>query len=177
MADWRMAGAYFKSCNCEPGCPCDFMSPPTYHHCEGLLGMKVETGHFDSVSLDGVKWAVAYYWPGPLHEGNGVVKPYFDPSTTSEQLDALGQILTGQAGGVWFEVLASVISEVKQRWVSIKDKQRDPICARLHGQVVPLGQKFTDPGTGKKYDRPGQPHSRCRCGRQYSFGRVRQRAA
>jgi hypothetical protein len=89
------------------------MSAPTHQECEGVLGMKVDTGHFDSVSLAGVKWAVAYHWPGPLHEGNGTVKPYFDPSTTSEQLDALGQILTGQAGGSWFEVLSSLVSEVK----------------------------------------------------------------
>lgn len=27
MAEWRMTGTYFKSCNCDPGCPCDFMSP------------------------------------------------------------------------------------------------------------------------------------------------------
>ncbi len=114
MADWHMTGIYFKSCNCDPGCPCDFMSPPTHRHCEGVLGMQVETGHFDNVSLDGVKWAVAYHWPGPLHEGNGTVKPYFDPSTTREQMNALGQILTGQAGGSWFAVLATIISEVKQ---------------------------------------------------------------
>lgn len=114
MADWKMTGLYFKSCNCDPGCPCDFMSEPTHHHCEGVLGMQVESGHFNDVSLDGVKWAVAYHWPGPLHEGNGTVKPYFDPSTTPEQLEALGAILTGQAGGSWFEVIASIVAEVKQ---------------------------------------------------------------
>lgn len=113
MADWRMTGTYFKSCNCDPGCPCDFMSEPTHHECEGVLGMRVDDGSFDGVSLDGVKWAVAYHWPGPLHEGNGTVKPYFDVGTTEEQLNALGQILTGQAGGSWFEVLASIVSEVK----------------------------------------------------------------
>ena len=64
MAEWRMTGTYFKSCNCDPGCPCDFMSAPTHHKCEGVLGMKVEHGNFDGVSLDGVKWAVAYHWPG-----------------------------------------------------------------------------------------------------------------
>jgi len=113
MAEWRMTGTYFKSCNCDPGCPCDFMSPPTHHKCEGVLGMKVDEGNFDGVSLDGVKWAVAYHWPGPLHEGNGTVKPYFDPSTKTEQLNALGQILTGQAGGGWFEMLSTIVSEVK----------------------------------------------------------------
>ncbi|HAF03126.1 MAG TPA: hypothetical protein DCO65_04125 [Spartobacteria bacterium] len=113
MPDWKMTGTYFKSCNCDPGCPCDFMSEPTRHKCEGVLGMKVDKGHFDGVSLDGVKWAVAYHWPGPLHEGNGTVKPYFDPATTKEQLDSLGKILTGQAGGKWFEVLATIVTTVK----------------------------------------------------------------
>jgi len=108
-----MEGIYFKSCNCDPGCPCDFDSRPTRGECEGVLGMSVERGSFDGVPLDGVKWAVAYHWPGPLHEGNGTVKPYFDPSTSEEQLNALGQILTGQAGGRWFEVVASIVSEVK----------------------------------------------------------------
>jgi hypothetical protein len=75
--------------------------------------MKVDEGTFDGVSLDGVKWAVAYHWPGPLHEGNGTVKPYFDPATKADQLNALGQILTGQAGGGWFEMLSTIVSEVK----------------------------------------------------------------
>lgn len=109
-----MRGLYIKSCNCDPGCRCDFMSEPTHHAGEGVLGMQVESGYFNDVSLDGVKRAVAYHWPGPLHEGNGTVKPYFDPSTTPEHLEALGAILTGQAGGSWFEVVASIVTEVKQ---------------------------------------------------------------
>ena len=126
MAEWRMTGPYFKSCSCDPGCPCDFMSEPTHHECEGILGMEVKEGNFDGVSLDGVKWAVAYQWPGPLHEGNGTVKAYFDTSTSEEQLNAMGQILTGQAGGTWFEVVASIVSEMK-----------DPA-------VVPLDFEFSD---------------------------------
>ena len=30
--------------------------------------MRVNEGHFDNVYLNDVKWAVAYHWPGPLHE-------------------------------------------------------------------------------------------------------------
>ena len=110
MAEWRMAGTYFKSCSCDPGCPCDFMSEPTHHECEGILGMQVTEGNHDGVSLDGIKWAVAYHWPGPLHEGNGTVKPYFDVGMSDEQKNALGQILTGQSGGTWFEVVASIVA-------------------------------------------------------------------
>lgn len=121
MADWKMKGVYFKSCNCDPGCPCDFMSRPTQGHCEGFLGMQVEEGSFDDVSLDGAKWCVAYHWPGPLHEGNGTVKPYFDNGLSQEQMGALGQILTGQAGGSWFELVASIVTDVKEPVVTSID--------------------------------------------------------
>jgi len=114
MTDWQMKGIYFKSCNCAPGCPCDFMSPPTQGPCEGFIGMRVDEGSFDGVSLAGSKWCVAFHWPGPLHEGNGTVKPYLDPSMSQEQMDCIGQILTGQAGGTWFEVLASIVTDVKE---------------------------------------------------------------
>lgn len=125
MPDWRMAGTYFKSCNCDPGCPCDFMSEPTHHECEGVLGMEVDSGNFDGVSLDGIKFAVAYHWPGPLHEGHGTVKPYFDEGMSEEQMGSLGQILMGQAGGSWFEVLASIVDDVKEPAVVPLDFQFD----------------------------------------------------
>lgn len=62
-----------------------------------------------------------------------------------------------------------MITGVTQRWVSIRDKRRDPVCARLHGQKVPIGKAFKDPLTGITYMKPPQPHGLCRCGRQYSF--------
>jgi hypothetical protein len=135
MADWRMTGIYFKSCNCDPGCPCDFMSPPTHHSCEGVVGMQVDQGHFENVSLDGVKWAVAFHWPGPLHEGNGTVKAYFDTATTPEQVNALRQILAGRAGGTWFTVLASITSEVKPPAIA-------PITFEIAGKrgAITIGQ-------------------------------------
>jgi hypothetical protein len=69
------------------------------------------------------------------------------------------------------------IKEVWQRWVSIRDKRRDPICARLHGQRVRMGDRFRDPVTGKTYAKPPAPHGKCRCGRQYSFRKPGVRAA
>ena len=50
--------------------------------------MEVREGHLDDTSLDGIEWAVAYHWPGPLHEGNGTVKPYFDEGMSDDQKNA-----------------------------------------------------------------------------------------
>jgi hypothetical protein len=150
MADWRMAGTYFKSCSCDPGCPCDFMSEPTHHECEGILGMQVTEGHHDGVSLDGIKWAAAYHWPGPLHEGNGTVKPYFDVGMSDEQKNALGQILMGQSGGTWFEVVASIVSDVKEPAVVPVDVQVSgrkgtvKIGDAIENEFAPIKNPVTD---------------------------------
>lgn len=109
---WRMKGKYMKNCNCDPGCPCDYWAEPTHHKCEGMLAMEIEEGNFGDVSLDGVKFAATYHWPGPLHEGNGTLQPILEDKTTDEQREALLTIISGQAGNPWFEVLASVVSTV-----------------------------------------------------------------
>ena len=44
MADWRMTGTYFKSCSCDPGCPCDFMAEPTHHYARGSSGWRCARG-------------------------------------------------------------------------------------------------------------------------------------
>ena len=43
MADtWAIEGAWFKNCNCDPGCPCDFNQAPTHDNCEGIIGMRID---------------------------------------------------------------------------------------------------------------------------------------
>jgi len=110
--EWKMRGNYLKNCNCDPGCPCDYWASPTHHKCDGMVAMEIDEGHYGDVNLDGVKYALTYHWPGPLHEGNGTAQPILDESTTPEQREALFAILTGQAGNAWFEVLASVITTI-----------------------------------------------------------------
>ncbi len=39
---WFMQGKYVEYCNCDHGCPCETMAPPTYGHCEGVIGMKID---------------------------------------------------------------------------------------------------------------------------------------
>jgi hypothetical protein len=96
---WRMTGRYIKNCNCDSGCPCDFNSDPTHHHCTGMAGMEITDGAFGDTSISGLKWAATYYWPGPLHEGNGNMQPFIDANASAEQRDALLQIMSGQNGG------------------------------------------------------------------------------
>lgn len=122
---WRMKGKYLKACNCDPGCPCEFWARPTHTKCEGMLGMHVEEGNFGKTSLKGVRWAGIYHWPGPLHEGNGTFLPVLDDRTSPAQRDALLRILSGQAGGAWFEVVASLVSRVLEPHIGRVDFRLD----------------------------------------------------
>jgi hypothetical protein len=112
--DWYMEGPYLKNCNCDPGCPCDFNQYPTHGHCEGMAGMRIDKGNFGDVNLDGLAWGAVYHWPGALHEGNGDIQPLIDERADESQRAALLQILSGQNGGTFFEVLAFVAPNVKE---------------------------------------------------------------
>ena len=106
MASWLMEGEYLKTCNCDPGCPCDFNQAPTHGHCHGCAGMKITSGHFGDVDLSGAKWIALVMWPGRMDEGDGHVQPILD--CADEQLEALGTILSGAAGGTFFEIVDAV---------------------------------------------------------------------
>jgi hypothetical protein len=107
-----MRGEYVKNCSCAPGCPCDFWAPPTHHHCTGMFAMRIRQGNFGPTNLDGIVWAGTYYWPGPLHEGNGTLQPFLSDKSSDKQREALLTIMSGKAGNAWFEVVASVVSTI-----------------------------------------------------------------
>lgn len=114
MPSWRMNGEYLKNCNCVPSCPCDTTSNPAPHaYCEGLVGMNIREGKFDGVDLTGVKWIAVVHWPGAIHEGNGDVEVYVDEEALPPQRDALLEILSGKAGGTFFEIVAAVAPNFK----------------------------------------------------------------
>ncbi len=112
--DWYMEGAWFKNCNCDPGCPCDFNQRPTHGFCQGMGAMRVDKGHFGDVDLSGIKWGGVVRWPGPIHEGNGEIVPLIDASATDEQREALLQILSGEHGDTFFEIFAAVCPTVHE---------------------------------------------------------------
>ncbi len=94
--DWMIRGPKIVTCNCDYGCPCEFNAPPTRETCEGFEAMEIEDGWFGDVRLDGLRFAGTYHWPGPVHEGNGIVQGVIDARATEAQRDALFKILGGE---------------------------------------------------------------------------------
>jgi hypothetical protein len=111
---WAIEGPWYKNCNCDPGCPCDFNQAPTHGQCEGIIAMRIDTGHFGDVTLDGVKFAGAAYWPGRIDEGDGHIAPVIDESASEEQRNAILTLLSGNAGGTLFEIFSTVCPHVRE---------------------------------------------------------------
>jgi hypothetical protein len=106
--EWRIAGQEVASCNCDWGCPCQFNAPPTSGNCEAFIGYEVREGHYGDTSLDGVRWAAIYYWPGRIEEGNGTRQIIVDEGASAEQRAAIETLLSGTEGGPYFEIFATV---------------------------------------------------------------------
>jgi hypothetical protein len=96
MVKWELKATELANCNCSYGCPCQFNAPPTHGHCRAAAGFVIESGHFGDVSLDGLRAGGLYRWPGPVHEGNGIMQLIVDERADAAQRDALLRIMTGQ---------------------------------------------------------------------------------
>jgi hypothetical protein len=150
-----MKGQYLKNCNCLATCPCDTVGVPLPHgFCEGVIGMNIQDGHFDDVSLSGLKWASMFHWPGALHEGNGTLEPVIDESASEEQRNALIQILTGQAGGTIFEILSTIVTKIEGphfKKIDFEfDKEKRRARVAVDGLFETTSEPLIVPATGEE---------------------------
>jgi hypothetical protein len=100
---WQMKGDYFESCNCDVHCPCTasgLQARPTNGDCRVVFAVHIDQGAFDGVQLDELNWVLALRTPGVMAQGNATAALYFDARATPAQAQALGTIVSGQAGGV-----------------------------------------------------------------------------
>ena len=116
MADtsWVIHGREFSNCNCSYGCPCQFNALPTHGHCQAVVGGQVDSGRHGTTSLDGLRFAGIFRWPGPIHEGKGEAAIVIDERATSEQRNGLLRILAGldtDPGATIFNVFAATLEK------------------------------------------------------------------
>lgn len=94
--DWRIEGPHFINCNCDYGCPCQFVALPTDGTCEAVVAFRIDKGHFGDTRLDGLRAVNIYAWPGAIHEGNGAMQSIIDERADEAQRQALTAILQGE---------------------------------------------------------------------------------
>ena len=75
---YRLKAKWLETCNCDPGCNCNFGGFPDHGSCEALGGIFVDEGNFGDVDLSGMKIVLAVKWPKAIHEGNGSAAVFID---------------------------------------------------------------------------------------------------
>jgi hypothetical protein len=107
---WRLSGNAMEACRCAVTCPCNFGSDPTDLPCGAIIGWTIQDGQYGETQLRDLN-AVAYLQiPGNAFQGGWTLGFYFDERATPDQVDALGTIFSGQAGG-WPAVLGPLVAK------------------------------------------------------------------
>jgi hypothetical protein len=101
-SDWSINATAIEACSCPHFCMCYFNAHPAAHHengktehfCKFNNAYKVNSGHFGSTDLTGVKFWLSGDLGGDFSQGRmDWVLATFDKRTTSDQRQALGEIL------------------------------------------------------------------------------------
>ena len=159
MADqWTLRGVEYGNCNCDYGCPCQFSAPTTNGFCEAVVGGLIEEGHFNDISLSGLKWAMILQWPGEIASGNGKQQVVIDESADDQQREALRKILHGEStrpGATVFFVYNSTMSEVLETLYAPIELDIDVEARKAHfkvpGVVESTGTPIIDPISGGEH--------------------------
>ena len=109
---YRVKGVFLETCNCDSGCNCNFGGFPDHGSCEALVGIQIDEGNFGDTNLSGMKIVLAIKWPKAIHEGDGAAAIFIDESASEDQVTGIATILTGQAGGMPWEILATTLSSL-----------------------------------------------------------------
>src|SRR5688572_28260145 len=149
---WHMKGHGYEFCNCDFGCGCNFDGFPSSKDgsCRALVGFTVSKGRCGDVDLAGVKGAGIFVWPKAIHEGGGMAAFIVDPATSDEQIQALGQIFTGQLGGLPWELLGPTfkVAGLEKAKISIQGEGRKSVF-RIDGVGEARGDALKNPVTGE----------------------------
>jgi len=100
--DFDITATYIEACSCDMFCPCYFNTHSTAHHgekmeehfCRANLVLKVDKGYYKTTKLDGAKVWIATDLGSEWSTGkDSWAVANFDPTVTSEQKAALGDII------------------------------------------------------------------------------------
>jgi hypothetical protein len=152
---WRIAGEAVGGCNCAWGCPCQFNALPTRGHCEGFGACEIREGHLGPTRLAGVRFAGLYSWPGAVHEGNGTRQLIVDERASPEQRAAIEALESGEQGGAFFEIFASMCPNrfptvVAAIELSV-DRSARVAAVRIPGVVDNLIEPIRNPVSGEEH--------------------------
>jgi hypothetical protein len=119
------------------------------------MTVQIAEGYFGNVKLNGARFAAIFFFPGPIHEGNGTFQLILDERATPEQRDAITAITGGTHGGLIFEIFASVTANRPTPLImpiTIEtDRERRVAKLSLPGVVEFTADAIRNPVTGEEH--------------------------
>ena len=158
MTPWEIKAKEFAHCNCDYGCPCQFNALPTTGHCEAVVALEIEQGHYGDVKLDGMRMGAIFQWPGAVHEGRGKAQPFVDARADARQREAMLKIMSGQdtdpmttVFGIFFSTLEKVFDPIFAPIDLKVDIERRSARCDVSGLVETRGEPIKNPVTGAEH--------------------------
>jgi hypothetical protein len=159
---WRLDGEYFENCSCDILCPCITSSlggAADYERCQVPLICHVNSGEKDGVSLDGLTFILVVDSPPVMGEGGWRVAVYIDERADDAQRGALGEILSGEAGGVPAALGGLIGEQLGVKFVPITYERRNGnYYAEVPGIMEFEVEPVTNPETGEVLEITGTVH-------------------
>jgi len=153
---WSLEGEYMENCSCDVLCPCitsSMAGPADSERCLVPLAIHIEKGEKDGVSLDGLNAVLVVDAPQVMGEGGWRVAVYLDERADEQQQAALGEILSGAAGGPPAMLVGLMGEQLGVRVVPInytseENRKRVEVPGIMDFEIEPL----RNPETGKVHE-------------------------
>jgi hypothetical protein len=146
-----LKGELALSCSCTVFCPCVLSlgdHPPTEDRCQTWAGIRVDDGHFDTISLAGIKIGLMMDLPGIMSRGNWTAALLVDDKASAQAVRGLTRIFTGRVGGTThlLSILVGSFLGVRQVPITYETKGETRIIKvenYIDGAITPVRGKET----------------------------------
>jgi len=164
QASWQIAGQYMETCNCAYLCPCitsNLADTPTEGDCKAALAFRIDHGHRNGVTLDGVSFVVMLLSPEAMGKGNFTVGVIIDDRASDAQAREVEDIAFGRAGGPMgrFAPLTTTVAGVERRRIDFEMNglARTVRAGELLSQTCEGVPSRVKPGEPTVIDNTGHP--------------------
>lgn len=162
---WHIRALQLNNCNCPYGCPCQFSGLPPSGSCRAILAFEIREGRHGAISLDNLRVAQIFRWPGAVHQGRGESATFIDKRATDAQRNALGRILSGkdtEPGATLFSIFSSTMEKVHETVFTDIDfeidierrRGRARVSGYLDSRIEPILNPVTKAETRVRIDNP-----------------------
>jgi hypothetical protein len=138
---WDLQGMFYENCSCDAICPCTWSNlahrATRDDYCRFALAFLVESGEIEGVDVSGRQFVLIGDTPPNMADGNWRLGVFVDDGASSEQVDKLGQVLSGALGGpprYWGRCWASS---------SGSSRHRSPSTRTVAGTTSPWATRST----------------------------------